>query len=183
MRFAKEMAFYSAYHQEKRNVWVHVLGVPTITFTLFIVLSRFSLFTIEGFPITASLVFVVGVLAYYFSLDLLFASIATVIFGALFVCAEWITVQLPASTAWTIFGVGQVIGWGSQFYGHFIFEKSRPALFDNLFQALVSAPLFVVADVVFEMGYRLDLKKAVEDELKQKGLYKDFSQAKPVSNH
>ncbi|MGV3665288.1 MAG: DUF962 domain-containing protein [Leptospira bouyouniensis] len=175
MRFAKEMAFYSAYHQEKRNVWIHVLGVPTITFTLFVVLSRFSLFEWNGFNISASLVFTLAILGYYFTLDVVFALVATLLFGGLFVTAEWITAQLPSQTAWTIFGLGQVIGWGSQFYGHFVFEKSRPALFDNLFQALVSAPLFVVADVFFELGYRLDLKKAVDDELKQKGVWKDFS--------
>ncbi|TGL03463.1 DUF962 domain-containing protein [Leptospira bouyouniensis] len=175
MRFAKEMAFYSAYHQEKRNVWIHVLGVPTITFTLFVVLSRFSLFEWNGFNVSASLVFTLAILGYYFTLDVVFALVATLLFGGLFVTAERITAQLPSQTAWTIFGLGQVIGWGSQFYGHFVFEKSRPALFDNLFQALVSAPLFVVADVFFELGYRLDLKIAVDDELKQKGVWKDFS--------
>ncbi|XDD47814.1 DUF962 domain-containing protein [Leptospira sp. WS39.C2] len=175
MRFAKEMAFYSAYHQEKRNVWIHVLGVPMITFTLFVVLSRFTLFETNGFSISASLLFTLGVLGYYYTLDVFFAFFATLLFGGLFVAAEWITLQLPSQTAWTIFGLGQVIGWGSQFYGHFVFEKSRPALFDNLFQALVSAPLFVVADVFFELGYRLELKKAVDDELKQKGVWKDFN--------
>lgn len=169
------MAFYSAYHQEKRNVWIHVIGVPTITFTLFVVLSRFSLFEWNGFNVSASLVFTLAILGYYYTLDVVFAFVATLLFGGLFVTAEWITAKLPAQTAWTIFGLGQVIGWGSQFYGHFVFEKSRPALFDNLFQALVSAPLFVVADVFFELGFRLDLKKAVDDELKQKGVWKDFS--------
>lgn len=177
MRFAKEMAFYSAYHQEKRNVWIHVLGVPTITFTLFLVLSRFQLFSFEGLEVSASAIFVVAVLGYYFTLDLLFASVATLLFGGLFLGAEYLTANLSSEMAWTCFGIGQVVGWGSQFYGHFIFEKSRPALFDNLFQALVSAPLFVVADVFFELGYRNDLKLAVENEMKSRGVWRDFSKA------
>lgn len=179
MRFAKEMAFYSAYHQEKRNVWIHVFGVPMITFTLFLVLSRFPL-EVFGVSITGSLVFTVLVLGYYFTLDIIFASIATILFGGLFFAAEWVTGQLPSETAWLIFGLGQLTGWGSQFYGHFIFEKGRPALFDNLFQALVSAPLFVVADVVFELGYRLEIKEAVEKELKQQGLWKSFASSSQV---
>jgi uncharacterized membrane protein YGL010W len=178
MRFVKEMAFYSAYHQEKRNVWIHVIGVPTISFTLFLVLSRFHLFSVAGFPISASAVFVVGVLAYYFSLDFLFALTTSVLFGGLFVLAEYLTRSMAPEMAWTLFGIGQVVGWGSQFYGHFIFEKSRPALFDNLFQALVSAPLFVIADVYFELGYRKDLKLAIENELKSRGVWKDFSALK-----
>lgn len=180
MRFAKEMAFYSAYHQEKRNVLIHVLGVPLISFTLLLVLSRFILFEVYGFGVSASLVFVVVVLAYYFTLDFIFALAATILFGALFVTAEIITKSLPSSTAWGIFGAGQIIGWGAQFYGHFIFEKGRPALFDNLFQALVSAPLFVVADVFFELGFRLDVKNAVDAELKERGVWKDFSKLKSI---
>ncbi len=178
MRFAKEMAFYSAYHQEKRNVWIHVLGVPTISFTLFLVLSRFQLFEVAGVGISASLLFVVGVLLYYFSLDFIFALTTSVLFGALFVLAEYLTKTMTPEIAWSLFGIGQVVGWGAQFYGHFVFEKSRPALFDNLFQALVSAPLFVVADVYFELGYRTDLKLAIENELKNRGVWKDFSALK-----
>jgi len=172
------MAFYSAYHQEKRNVWIHVLGVPTISFTLFLVLSRFHLFTIAGMDISATAIFVLGALAYYFSLDFLFALTASVIFGALFVLAEFLTRTMTPEMAWSIFGIGQVVGWGAQIYGHLIFEKSRPAFLDNLFQALVSAPLFVVADVYFELGFRNDLKEAVEKELKSRGLWKDFSSLK-----
>ncbi|TGN18007.1 DUF962 domain-containing protein [Leptospira idonii] len=180
MRFAKEMAFYSAYHQEKRNVWIHVIGVPTISFTLFLVLSRFQIFQVAGYQVTASAIFTVLVLGYYFTLDVLFALVSAVLFGSLFFAAEYLTSTLSSGMAWTLFGIGQLVGWGSQFYGHFVFEKSRPALFDNLFQALVSAPLFVVADVFFELGYRTELKDAVEQELKARGQWKDFS--KPLKH-
>ncbi|GBF49495.1 hypothetical protein LPTSP4_10080 [Leptospira ryugenii] len=182
MRFAKEMAFYSAYHQEKRNVWIHVLGVPTITFTLFLVLSRFNLGTFGDVSISASVPFVVGVLLYYFTLDVFFAFTASLLFGGLFLLAEYLTRSMEPSMAWTLFGIGQIVGWGSQFYGHFVFEKGRPALFDNLFQALVSAPLFVVADVYFELGFRKELKEAVENELKTKGVWKDFTKLKEATN-
>jgi uncharacterized membrane protein YGL010W len=175
MRFAKEMAFYSAYHQEKRNVWIHVLGVPMITFSLFLVLSRFHLFSVAGLDISASVIFIVSALAYYFSLDFLFALTASVIFGSLFVLAEFLTKSMPANLAWSLFGAGQIVGWSAQIYGHYVFEKSRPAFLDNLFQALVSAPLFVIADIYFELGFRKDLKLAIENELKTRGVWKDFS--------
>ena len=64
---------------------------------------------------------------------------------------------------------------GAQIYGHYVFEKSKPAFLDNLFQALVSAPLFVVADVFFELGLRKDLEEQVKNVLKERGVYKDFS--------
>ncbi|TGK00207.1 DUF962 domain-containing protein [Leptospira langatensis] len=177
MKFAKEMAFYSAYHQEKRNVWIHVLGVPTITFTLFLVLSRFHIWNLGGFDITASTVFGFVVILYYFTLDFIFAATTTLVFGSLMALAQYLTASLDSTTAWTVFAVAQLVGWGAQFYGHFIFEKSRPALFDNLFQAIVSAPIFVVADVFFELGYRKDVQEAVRKELAAQGKLKTFSTA------
>ncbi|PJZ69625.1 hypothetical protein CH373_08970 [Leptospira perolatii] len=178
MRFAKEMAFYSAYHQEKRNIWIHVFGVPTITFTLFLITTRWELFRIGDLPITFATAFAGAILLYYFTLDILFALVSTVVFGALLVIAHKITFTMAPSTVWTIFGVAQVLGWGAQFYGHFIFEKDRPALFDNLFQAVVSAPIFVVADVFFELGFRKDLEAEVKKVLIERGKLKTFQTAK-----
>jgi uncharacterized membrane protein YGL010W len=51
--------------------------------------------------------------------------------------------------------------WVAQFYGHFAHEKRAPALFDNLFQALVLAPLFVLMEVLFMFGYKRDFQKRV----------------------
>lgn len=176
MRFAKEMAFYSAYHQEHRNIMIHVVGVPMITFSALIVLSWLEFFSVGGFTVTAAMVFIAVVLLYYFTLDVLFASVATLVFGGLLIAAHQVSL-LDSSIGWSIFAGAQIIGWGAQFYGHFAFEKSRPALFDNLFQALVSAPLFVVADVFFELGFRKDLEAQVKAILKEQGKLKDFSTA------
>ncbi len=177
MKFAKEMAFYSAYHQEKRNILIHILGVPTITFTLFLVLSRFELIQVGGFGITAASIFAFVVLLYYFTLDVIFAIGSVVVFGSLLALAQYLTASLDSTTAWSVFAAAQLVGWSAQFYGHFIFEKSRPALFDNLFQAVVSAPIFVVADVFFELGYRKDVQEAVRKELAAQGKLKTFSTA------
>ena len=175
MNFVKELAFYAAFHQEKRNIWIHVIGVPAITFTLFLVLSRFHLFNIGNFPVSASIAFVTVVSLYYFSLDFIFAFSATLLFGGLVFLAEYVTSTLPATTAWSIFAIGQIVGWGTQFYGHYAFEKRKPAILDNLFQALVSSPLFVVADIYFELGLRTKLKLEIENELKARGTWRDFS--------
>lgn len=175
MKFAKEMAFYSAFHQERRNILIHIIGVPTITFSLLLVMSWVNLFEISGFPITLAIVFSLLVLAYYFTLDLGLASLTAIFFGGLLFAAHWLSLNVSDQTGWIIFGAGQILGWGTQFYGHFAFEKSRPALFDNLFQALVSAPLFVVADVCFELGFRKELEKDVKDTLKERGQYKEFA--------
>lgn len=38
--------------------------------------------------------------------------------------------------------------------GHGVHEKRAPALFDNLFQAFIMAPLFVLMEVFFKLGYK-----------------------------
>jgi uncharacterized membrane protein YGL010W len=167
------MAFYSAYHQEHRNVMIHVVGVPMISFSLLVVLSWVNLFQIGGFSVTLAMVFAAAVVLYYYSLDVIFALAATILFGGLLVAAHYVSF-LGATVGWTIFAVAQLSGWSSQFYGHFVFEKSRPALFDNLFQAVVSAPLFVIADVFFELGFRKHLEAQIKQVLKEQGKLKTF---------
>ncbi len=176
-RFAQQMAFYSAYHQEHRNVMIHVVGVPMISFSLLVVLSWLS-FSVPGIPfdITAAMVFTAAVLLYYFTLDFVFALASTVVFGGLLAAAHYVSF-FGATVGWSIFVIAQLTGWGTQFYGHFAFEKSRPALFDNLFQALVSAPMFVVADVFFMLGFRNHLEEEVKSILKEQGKYKTFETA------
>ena len=168
MNFAQQMSFYSAYHQERRNVWIHVVGVPLITFSLLVVMSWVELYEYNGFPITLALVFVVGTLIYYFMLDFVFALAATLVFGGLLIGAHFAS-QLGVAEGWAIFAAGQLLGWGTQFYGHYVFEKKKPALFDNLSQAIFSAPLFVVADVFFTLGLRKKLEHEVRQILAERG--------------
>ena len=40
----------------------------------------------------------------------------------------------------------------------------RPALFDNLFQSFVLAPFFVFLEVLFKLGYRPALHRAINNE-------------------
>ena len=173
MKFAKEMAFYTAYHQEGRNIAIHVVGVPMISFSVLVVLSWVPLFSISGFTVTLAMAFTAAVLLYYLYLDIPFGLAATALFGGLLVAAHYVSF-MGATVGWSIFAFAQITGWGTQFYGHFQFEKSRPALFDNLFQALVSAPLFVVADVFFYFGIRTHLEDQIKEILREQGKLKTF---------
>jgi uncharacterized membrane protein YGL010W len=69
--------------------------------------------------------------------------------------------QQPLATGLWIFGVAFVVGWTFQLVGHAI-EGRRPALVDNLVQALV-APLFILLEAAFALGLRRDLQRRVED--------------------
>ncbi len=163
--FSEKMSFYAAYHQEPRNVAIHIVGVPLISFSLLIAFSWIELFKWNGIPITFAMAFTVGILLYYFYLDLFFASIAALLFGFLLYWGHIVSL-LDNQTCWVIFSSSQLLGWGTQLYGHYVFERKRPAFLDNFFQAVFSAPLFVVAEICFKLGIKKDLEKEVKDKFK-----------------
>jgi uncharacterized membrane protein YGL010W len=61
-----------------------------------------------------------------------------------------------------------IVSWLAQFIGHGAFEGRAPALLDNIFQALLLAPLFVFLELLFSVGYRPELQRRVEDGVQKK---------------
>lgn len=54
------------------------------------------------------------------------------------------------------------MSWILQFIGHGKYEGRKPALLDNLVQALFLAPLFVWYEILFKLGFYKQLKRDVE---------------------
>ena len=58
-----------------------------------------------------------------------------------------------------------------QFIGHGVFEGRAPALLDSWDQAFITAPLFVILEILFFLGYRKqfyqDCMQEVEVELQK----------------
>lgn len=172
--FAREMAFYSAYHQERTNVWIHVFGVPLIIFSAFVPLAWVQLLDIGGYTLTLAALYFAGTTLYYLSLDRLMGGIATVLYGVLcwaaHAVADWGLMPTVA-----VFAAGQVIGWSVQIYGHLHFEKNRPAFYENIIHSFVSAPIFVVADVLFHFGFKQELQREVSLILADTGRLRQFN--------
>ena len=81
---------------------------------------------------------------------------------------------------WKVALAIHVTGWILQFIGHGIFEKRAPALLDSLDQALLTAPLFVLLEVMFFLGYR---KEFYETMMKQVQVnIKEYKEQKKKSN-
>lgn len=53
-----------------------------------------------------------------------------------------------------------VVGWAIQFVGH-AWEDRKPAFVDDVIGLLVG-PLFVAAEVLFALGLRRDLQRAID---------------------
>ncbi|KAG9451378.1 hypothetical protein H6P81_011343 [Aristolochia fimbriata] len=62
--------------------------------------------------------------------------------------------RLGFSLTWKVVLVAQVFCWIWQFIGHGVFEKRAPALLDNISQAFLMAPFFVLLEVLQKVyGY------------------------------
>jgi uncharacterized membrane protein YGL010W len=152
-----QMSFYAAYHRDGRNKATHFIGVPAIMLSLFIPLSWIRL-EVGGVTLTAAMLFAAIVLIYYFVLDVPLA-LAMLVVTALLVFLGQRIADLGTAQGWAWFAVLFVGGWILQLVGH-VFEGRKPALADNLFQIFV-APIFLVAEVFFALGYKPELHKRV----------------------
>ena len=155
---AQQMAVYNAYHQNGKNKATHFVGVPLIIFSLMIPMAWPSL-SVGGTTITVAMLFVAVVSVYYLILDLPMGLLTVVAILPLLWAGHQVA-AMGAATGWTIFGLAFVGGWILQLVGH-MFEGRKPALVDNFFQIFV-APVFLVSEVVFAVGARMELKREVE---------------------
>ena len=60
-----------------------------------------------------------------------------------------------------------IFSWLAQFYGHGVHEKRAPALFDSLGQAFRTAPLFVILEILFKLGYKSEYFARVQTHVDQ----------------
>jgi len=154
----EQMSFYQRYHRNPKNKLTHFLGVPLIMFSLFVLLGLARI-EIGGISISAASVLAVAVLGYYFRLDAALALAMTVFTGVLLIAAHRVAAEgTPA--ALIVFAACFAGGWILQLIGH-AFEGKRPALVDNFLQIFI-APIFLMAEVFFALGYKRDIAERVE---------------------
>lgn len=158
-----QLGSYAAYHQDLRNKLTHFVGVPLVTFSLFLFLSWFRFTPTGDLPmVSGATLFCAAVFVYYLSLDwsvaLMQAPFTVTLLWLADRVAGW---SVGASVA--VFAATFVGGWIVQLAGHVI-EGRRPALADNLLQ-IFNAPLFLVVEVLHLCGQRDDLRSPHAVEL------------------
>ena len=153
------LAQYAAYHRDRRNIFTHFFGVPMIAFAVTVLLSRPG---VEAFGLWLSPASVCALAAaiFYLRLDLRLGALMTALLGL----SLWGSANLAAQSTlvWLASGVGLfVVGWVIQFVGHY-YEGRKPAFVDDLV-GLIVGPLFVVAELLFLVGIRDELRLAIEE--------------------
>lgn len=154
----EQMSFYLRYHRNPKNKLTHYLGVPLIMFSLLVLLGLVRV-QVGAVSVTAASVATIALLAYYFRLDAVLAVAMTLFVAVLLIAANRVC-ALGAPAALSVCGAAFFGGWILQWIGH-AFEGRRPALFENPSQAVV-APIFLMAEAFFALGYKQDVAQRVE---------------------
>jgi uncharacterized membrane protein YGL010W len=157
---AEQLAAYEAYHQDGRNKLTHFVGVPLVTFAIFLFLGWLRFVHAPEVPFTGATLFYVAVFAYYLVLDWQVALLQAPFTLGLLWLADRVA-QWPFSESLVVFAGAFLGGWAVQLLGHG-FEGRRPALADNILQ-IFNAPLFLTTEVLFMMGFRRDLWRATPE--------------------
>ncbi|KAK1363395.1 Endoplasmic reticulum membrane protein-like [Heracleum sosnowskyi] len=176
----KHFAFYGAYHSNPVNIFIHMLFVwPTVFTTLvlfYFTPSIFSKIVLFGHPLVLNLGFVLTLIysIFYVCLDKKAGSLGAFLCFACWVYGSSVAHYLGFSLAWKVVLAAQLFCWTGQFIGHGVFEKRAPALLDNLVQACVMGPFFVLLEALHMLfhyepypGFHATVKAKVEAEIKK----------------
>ncbi|MEO7105305.1 MAG: Mpo1-like protein [Rhodoferax sp.] len=153
-----QLTKYATYHRDRRNIATHLIGIPMIVVAIAILLSRPGV-TAGGMLLTPALALTGATVLYYLMLDVRFGLVMSI----LLVLVLWAGNVLAAQSTgiWLGAGLGLfVVGWIFQLLGH-VYEGKKPAFVDDL-TGLIIGPLFVVAEVGFAMGMRVEIEEQIE---------------------
>lgn len=153
-----QLSTYAAYHRDRRNIALHLVGIPLILASIEILLSR-PFFAVVGIALTPVIPIAAVVGLFYLLLDLPLGLAMALVLAAGAWLGKCVT-ALPTAT-WLGVGIGLfVIGWIIQLVGH-VHEGRKPAFLDDLIGLLIG-PLFVAAEIGFALGLRRDLETAIQ---------------------
>jgi len=157
--FIEQAQFYATYHQNIMTRYTHLAGVPIVIISLMIFLGFVKIIVPGVFASDLATFVTVAALIYYYRLNWQLSLALTPILLLLLWLAHWFSKYGPTKLGLWAFLITFIVGWGLQFYGHYI-EGKRPAFMVNLSQALI-APLYLTAELFFMAGYMNSLKDQI----------------------
>ena len=153
---------YAASHRHPFNIFVHLLGIPTIMLGVFIPLTWAGI-DVGNVSINLAHAALLGFFLFYLTLDKLFA-VTFLIFAFGIAQVAGVIGALPQVTAATIAAAAFFGGYVAQFVGHAV-EKSLPVLVKHPIQANLAAPFFTVVEVYKLLGLRDELFNQVQQQI------------------
>ena len=156
---------YAASHQHPFNIFVHMIGIPTIMLGVLIPLSWASV-DVSDYSVSLAHLVMLAFFGFYMTLDKLFAAVFLVAAFGLTVLATNIAAQ-PIAISGTIAAIAFFGGYAAQFIGHAV-EKSMPVLVRHPIQANLAAPFFTVVEMFKILGLRDELFSEVQSQIAER---------------
>ncbi len=159
MRHALDLlSRYAAFHRDRRNIAIHLVGVPMIVLALGVLAGRPG-FELQGWSLSpAWLLFLLAAVWYPMQHLTLGAATAAGI-GVLLLVGQ--PLAAGSTAAWLSWGLGLFfVGWAIKSIGYY-YEGRRPALVMEPL-GLAIAPMFVTAELLFQCGWNRPLAEAIE---------------------
>ena len=153
---------YAAAHQHPFNIFVHMIGIPTIMLGVLIPLTWAEV-TVFGIDLHLAHVLLLGFFLFYLTLDTVFALVFVIAAFAMMLLAEYIG-DMPLAVSGGIAAAAFFGGYAAQFVGHAV-EKSMPVLVKHPIQANLAAPFFTVVELFKLLGLRNELFDEVQREI------------------
>ena len=144
MGMAEQLQEYAKFHQDQRNVYTHMVGIPLIVFAIQLWTSWLVVGVPGYFTLPLSLLLTIGLLGFYARYNLKNAAIAAMYLLPLVAIAYGVHFLHVIHPVW-VATICFLLGWALQFIGH-IFEAQKPAFMDNLLHLLIG-PLFIILEV------------------------------------
>ncbi|CAH1417097.1 unnamed protein product [Lactuca virosa] len=180
----KHFAFYGAYHSNPINIAIHMIFVWPIFFTVVLLFNfiplpfdlphvDFSLFgnnviLIFNFGFLLTLIYAM----FYVCFDYKAGSLAALLCLFCWIASSVLASLLGFQLAWKVVLVVQLVSWIAQFVGHGAFERRAPALLDNILQAFLMAPFFVLFEALHNFfgyepypGFHVRVTSMVHEEI------------------
>lgn len=164
-RLMDMLSGYAASHQHPFNIFVHLIGIPTILLGILIPLTWIG-FEVNSFHFYLAHVVIVGFFLFYLSLDVIFAIVFAIGAFLMTMLAAKLG-DLPGNTGWIIAAACFFGGYAAQFIGHAV-EKSQPVLIKHPIQANLAAPFFTIVELFKLAGLREGLFDSVQERIKSR---------------
>merc|ERR1711934_176843 len=177
----KQFIFYASYHNDSVNVGIHLLCIWNLVWSGMALQHMLGVFApaptslaslplLGGVPITLATITTAIYVVSYLMMDPVAGGLGALL---MLVLNQWTYGLVAAGSPVAGFPLWQAVlgfhiaAWIAQFVGHGVFEGRAPALLDSWDQAFITAPLFVLLEVLFFFGYRNTFYKECMKEVEQ----------------
>lgn len=170
-RWERMMLDYGYYHRKTINLILHFIGVPVIVTSFLVPFSWIHLLHFEIGPTTYSMnaawLLVAACGAFYISLDRVLGIFSIPFLAGAAVIAAFIG-RPGIADGGIIAAAGFFGGFALQFLGHGL-EGKKPALMAyNPLIAMITSPLFVIAELAAVLGIRKQLFAKIREHLSRR---------------